>query len=140
MELARLGRWLDRVAYHPLTSVDTRWLAVARVMIAGIFLVDLVTRAYLSPLVAAKPSLLSDAVGRTFATTSLPSVALGVDSVAGTQTYLACAGLAGTLFLIGFVTKPAGVKDRWNVLHDGVAHTAEECTRALRPSRLGRDG
>ncbi len=109
MELARLGRWLDRVAYHPLTSVDTRWLAVARVMIAGIFLVDLATRAYLSPLLTSKPSPLSDAVGRTFATTSLPSVALGIDSAAGMQAYFACAALAGLLFLLGFATKPAGV-------------------------------
>ncbi len=109
MELARLGRWLDRVAYHPLTSVDTRWLAVARVMIAGIFLVDLATRAYLSPLLTSKPSPLSDAVGRTFAMTSLPSVALGIDSAAGMQAYFGCAALAGFLFLLGFVTKPAGV-------------------------------
>ena len=109
MELARLGRWLDRVAYHPLTSVDTRWLAVARVMIAGIFLADLGTRAYLSPLLTSSPSPLSDAVGRTFATTSLPSVALGIDSVAGMQAYYVCAVLAGVLFLLGFMTKLAGV-------------------------------
>lgn len=109
MELARLGRWLDRIAYHQLTSVDTRWLAVARVLIAAIFLLDLATRAYLSPELASEPSLVTGPVGRAFATDSLPSVALGVDSPRGLLALFLITGLASIFVLVGFATKTAGV-------------------------------
>ncbi|MGB1699679.1 MAG: hypothetical protein ACPHRO_06990, partial [Nannocystaceae bacterium] len=67
MDLARLGRWLDRVAYHQLTSVDTRWLAAARIFVAGVFLVQLMAWIWVSPALEGAPAFLSDAVGRAFA-------------------------------------------------------------------------